>query len=1162
MEKHLFPKVMVCAVASFVLMSGTSCVNEEFDMSEDNLNLEVTPLQDGVVLPLGSTDEIRLSDVLEDVDFEALKAGADGAYSISFSDEFDMSEELSSLKDMVKIEDVDFSRNISFSLNEADVSDVKIEEMEYSFTYDLSSSFEVPEFDLPGVTEIVEISAGMDRFVPEDNALQLNFDPFEHETHLMSISDKLHVPDELINDTPVSLEGDFLKNYMTFSDEFSFTDNTHITMSLPEGINSVNEILLHEGAAMKVTIELKKSFLVAGSIVPEIDIDLHNLFHLDASYNGDVAHLANDFVLSENNGYSQTKTYSIASLAVEPEDWKKTDSGIILDKDIEITAEGGLTFHNLMTTTRLFETNRDIDIYMSLEFINLQIDDVKMDVDPVVVSQEEEIEVSFDDIRLPEEIQSVNSVVFAEGSGLDIGLSAKNIERFKGLDLKLESLVLSFPENIKVKGADAKNQIVFEVSDLSETFSKHVEITGVDMPAPVNGAISFNEVVKMKAVAKASGDLKLSELPECEADDLQIAVDVKSEFEVADYEVAISGSEFAIDMEPELLSVELPAELKDTKEITIVPEGAPIVVIDLYMPETGVEIIPSSGKGLKISFPEMIRFKQLPSEYNYSLADNSITLRNELPSSILLPVEKVVLVPETDPVDGKVYARGETVISGALSVKPCVMCKADVEKFANSDAAVSAIANIPEMSPKRIEMDKFETSIREELNVIIIESEALLSGVQSIGVVELEDTYLNLSLDATKLPELGSASIDLEFAVSLPEMIKVSGVTTDENGNIILAGTITKKEVLAFPPIKIDALDLTDAELGEGVSGDINVDGTVSLSNASLDVSKWLGKDLNVQLNAGIKDVTISRMNGKIDYKVDPVVETIDLGDLVDQLAGSGVEAELDFCRAHIALEVQTNLGVAVNADMKLVPYYNGKADEAKAVVAQVALLPAASVSENKVTRIWMAGTDDDCPAGYEFVKADILSLLTNIPEKLEVRLEAGTDPSAECVIEPLADYTLSAAYRFELPLEFGEDLCITFRDTITGINEIVGKLISKGKIQLKGEVHSTLPFGLDLSLNMLDSNHSVVPMASGCGVQKICPCGLDASAVVTELDMMLALASAGSTSDISAIELVFKVTPSGVTGVPLKESSSLKADLSLLLPEGVTVDLKDLKKE
>lgn len=1165
--ERLFPlRVMAVAIASFLLMFSTSCVNEEYDMSEDNLNLEVTPFQEGLTLPLGSTEQIKLKDVLADVDFEALKAGADGAYSIGFSDEFDMSEELSSLKDMVEIPDVDVSRDISFRLNDVDVSDVKVEGQDYSFDYDLGSSFSVPELEVPSVDENIRVAAGMDSFRPSSESIELDFGSFEHDTHLMSISDDLHVPDALINDTPIPLDGDLLGSHMSFSDEFSFVETTEIKLSLPAGINSVEDIVLHEGAAMKVTIELKESFLHSGDIIPEIDIDLHNLFHLDASYNGDVAHLADDFILSEKNGYRQTNTYTIASLAVEPEDWSRenADSPLVLDKEIELDVQGSLVFRNLMTTTRLVETSRNIDIYMALEFIDLQIDDIVMGVDPVELSIEDEVGLSLGDVNLPDEIEAVSSVSFAEGSGLDINLTAENISRMRGLEAELESLVFSFPEELKVSGAGAGNRIEYKVEDLSEGFAGHIEVTGMELPAPVAGKIEFNKTVEVQAVAKAGGILHLADLPLSEEDDLRILVDVEADLEIEDYEVEFAGYDYVLEVEPEEISVELPDEMKDLKEITIVPDGSPEVVIDLEMPDLGLEIVPGA-QGLSISFPEMFRFKTpLPSEYNYSLADNSVTLKGRMPSEIRLPVDRIVLVPAIDPVDGKVYAKGFTALSGAVSAKSCTMNKAEVERLASADMSVAVTARIPEMIPATVGFDKFETSIREEMKVKVISAGELPAEVVSMGLVELEDTYLDLLLDASGLPDLGAATLQMDLTVDLPDMIRVSGVDMDSDGNLKLEGELDSRGYITLPAIKIDALNLSgvDFSKGEDISCDIVIDGSVSMSNASLDVDKWLGKDLDVKVKAAIDDITISRLTGRMDYKVDPVVEAIDLGEFAEAISGEGLEAELDFCRAHLMLEVKTNLGVAVDADMMMVPYYDGKADESKAVKAGLSLSPSASAAETRTTRFWIAASPDDCPAGYEFVEADILGILRDIPEKLEVRLAAGTDPESDCVLEPSAEYTLSAAYRFDLPLEFGEKFCVTFKDTLSGMPDIVGQLISKGRINLKGGVTSTLPAGLEVFLKPMDSNGRYVPLADGCGSQKISPCGLDGSPVKTELDLMLGLADGAATMDISAIELLFKVTSAGVTGVPLKEDASIQADLRLVLPEGLTLDLDEMMEE
>ena len=48
--------------------------------------------------------------------------------------------------------------------------------------------------------------------------------------------------------------------------------------------------------------------------------------------------------------------------------------------------------------------------------------------------------------------------------------------------------------------------------------------------------------------------------------------------------------------------------------------------------------------------------------------------------------------------------------------------------------------------------------------------------------------------------------------------------------------------------------------------------------------------------------------------------------------------------------------------------------------------------------------------------------------------------------------------------------------------------------------------------------------------------------------------------TDFQSIMLTFKVTSGNVTGIPVKEDSYVQAMLKLILPEGVTLDLDELK--
>ncbi len=1168
-----FSKCRVTALLSlvFFVVLGSSCVNEEYDMSGDNLNLEVTPFQEGLAIPFGETEQIKLTELLKDVDTNILNAGKNEVYSISFSDSLDMTEELSSLTDIIEIPDVDFSQKVSFQLNDVDVSDVKVAAQDYSFEHDLSASVSVPEINVPSVGTNVEVAAGLEKYKPAKEDLEIHFKPnedgakidrIERDIKIVSLAPELDVQEPYRNDIPVPVGDSPYSELIQTHNEFDVDNaSVHVEVVLPDGVKGVEDIVLHEGAKVNITMEITGGFIESGEVVPDVNLHLENLFHIDEGHYDGILNLKNDLVLSEENGYKASKTYGIESLAIESSDWE----GNRLNKDLLVSADGDLIFNDLMTTTNrlhnlIVAETPEVHLTFYVEFANLLIDDIVMEIDPVTVSQENTVTMNVGGIAVPEEITEIKNVKFTENSVLDIDVAARNLDKVNGLDLVLETLSISFPKELDVEGADAANCVTVKNVNLAQGVSRQVRINGIDLPHPENGKIDFTGDIEVRAVAKAGGKIHSASLPSTAENDVKVLVDVESNLEVADYQVMMSGYDYELDIKGEEIIVELPDDLADLDEIIVYPEGSPAITVDMDFPEMALEIAPSA-EGLRISFPQMLKFKDLAPSYNYDIATNSITFLGSLPAGeIVLPIEKLVLVPEKDETDGKWYARGLVDIKGGVSLASGLLSKAEVESISAPGKKISVVAHVPELVPATLALDSFETSIREEVALDIMSAEDVPAELVALGVVELkEETFINISLDASDLPELGSASLTVDLDVDIPDMIKVTD--TDEDGNLKLSGKL-ENGMIRIDPVKVEALDLTGVDLKNGISDVVVIDGTVKLADAALDVDEWLKKDLQVEFNAGIKNIEIARLTGKVDYAVDPVVETVDLGDVADFFGESGAEATLDFYHAHLAVEVATNLGVPVEAEVELLPYYDGAVDKTRAVSATLMLNPSESSDIKTVTRYWLANDNDRCPAGYAFVEADVLGILKQIPEKLELRLKACTDSEKEFVLEPEPsdDYTLKANYLFELPLEFGEEFEVAYKTVVPDLPEIVGSLLSKGnKVMIAGEVQNSLPLALDLQLNFLDSNGEVVPCAEGCGVQKISPCGLDGSAGRTDLEVVLALKDGINVSDITSLELVFNASSDGVVGVPVTKDAYLQAILQVVLPEGVTVDLSEI---
>ncbi len=964
-----------CSLLSVLLFSA--CVNEDYDMSSvDNINLEVTPFQDGLTVPLGSTEKIFLKDLLKDVDESILSAGANGAYAVGYSDSFDLSEDLSSLTEDLNIPSLDFSKDISFRFADVNMSDMTVQGRTLPYSYELSTA----------VASVPDLS--------------VDFDPITESRTILSLKDGYDVPSGIINDTPITLAADII----TTNVAFSRTESLPLDITLPKEIQAIRNIKLKPGAGVKVNVELTKSFLQSGELIPDINIDLRNVFHLSEDTEDDIIHLADGLVLSDKNNYKAEQFISITSLALDDE-WVKENGSLVLKKNLEIPVTGTIKWNNLMTTTRRMAAEREVNIALNVVFVNI---------------------------------------------------------------------------------------------------------------------------------------------------------------EVADYEVEIEEFSHPLEVSGDEIKIDIPKEIAGVEGLTIYPKGNPVIKLNVDIPEIGVDVVPGA-EGIVISFPEMLKFKNVPAEYGYTQTNNSITIRKPLADigTIALPVDKVVVNPVLDEASGEYYVKGDVTMKGNVGLASYVLTKNQVDNLASAggDRKINVEAVIPDIEPADMEFENYKTTIKKQvLDLDLFSAEKMPDELVSLGLVELTDTELDLKLDASSFPEMGyGSSMEIHLDVKLPEILKVEGV--DENGIYSIESTSTGK-TFTFKPIKIKTLDFTGVDIKQDIKDKMEIEGWVRLANTSLDIDQWIGKDLKAYVQAKIEDIVIAKISGKVDAPIKPIQEPIDLEEFTGVLDEYGVEANFDLNKAHLAVEIHTNLAVPVKAALELVPYYDGVADDEKKLNVNLALDAASATDEVTITKFWLADTDKEMPAGYTFVEAKVLDLLRNIPEKIDFTLNAGTDAEKECVLEPNKDYVLKAYYKVELPLEFGEQFEIVYRDTIPDLPEYLGPILATGnKVALAGSLVNTLPLKLEAEFNFLDSNDEVVPAAEGCGTLNIEPCNLDGSASTTKLNMVVGIEK--GREDIASLEIIVRATSGGVAGVAVKDDAYLQAVLQAVLPEGVTVDLGEfIKKE
>lgn len=1211
MGKSFFSRVTACAVACVFFIATPSCVNNKYELSEENLDMNVTVFQEGVSLPLGSSSPVSLKQILEMAELsdemkDYILHGNDG-YSFSYKAEepLDLSEQLSEISGAIDIDGVSINEHVDINLSDVDISKISYGGDRIEEGVDISEMFQGISIKPIEFDKKFSVDANLRQYDLHDVSWNIDFGTFAgtpsytelpeiSSTLLESMGDKEYTIEELnkyLGSNPISLKQSFE----------GFTQTIAVpSQEFPEMIESVSQIHVSPDSKLILSIGIDDPFFTSGSITPHVDMDLHEIFTLKGVENGTIGA---DFELNKENGWKVTNEYTIETIVVHEDEWEKDDKGILhLIKDpVEITASGRLDDKSLSTTAEALKkwldnpvnSSRELNISITAEFRDFAVDDVTMKFKTTPFEYKvDDIEVEIPEIALPKEAKSIGDVVFTKDSGIEIDLGAHLPE---GINFEMDDLKIKFPESLIVEDADEENTIIYDKVNLADgNFKPTIKVRGFRVGDVVDGKIpGFKAKVEVSAHAHLNGDIHTAKIPTTKEDDLSLEGSVVGNLEVGDYEVVLN--EYKVDKEtmPEVfvgqeIKFEVPKELAEVEGVNIYFKDSPAVAIEISLPETGSLGIRPLGEGFSISFPRMLKFAIDDTNKDWFVNDDDkyalvFPAGKDLPSKVVLPVESLEVKPEKDETDGKYYVKGNVSVEGALGIADGTeITMADVAELSKAGTEVRFKAVLPELKPQTLGVTSYVSEIEETFDVDLLKDVDLPENLVRVGTIELDNVYLSLEVKTGEnFPGIGSdADLAVGVKVSLPDFLEIDEERLDADGKLSLNGRLEKESSesnvmrFAIEPVHVKALklDKTREELSD-LQCAIDITGSVSLSGASLELDDWLGKTHEIDVKASLKTmeaqatsdeetgkIKIGSITGNIDYQIDPIKETIDLSDLKEALSGDNLSATIDLSTFYAAAVVETNLGVPMKATLNIVPYYSGEAGTS--IDKEIVLEPSESAAQTKKTTFWISN-ERPSDETYTYVSLDLFGLLykdetrSDMIEKLDVNITAGTDPDQEILFEPQADYSLVVDYSAGVPVKFGKDFQITYRDTIQGVPQELGQIMKYGSVGLGGVVENSLPFNVTMSVNLMDSQENIIPMKDGTGQFMVRSCDASGNPRKTEFDLVAAIDPDVDASDVSAIEIEFRIDSKEAAGIPLSEDSFLRIEsLFARIPEGITVDL------
>lgn len=1169
----------------------------------------MTVFQEGLCLPLGSTEKIRLDSVINKLgvkeDFDKIFTTEKGAYSFFYKPEepMDFAEQLKSISGVLDIDAISFDKTMDFSLSQVNMESVSYPGDSFELGQDLGEMFgdfnipkpQIPAEDFSIKTELYKHTEDFAHIDFKLNTSDIDNAVDDGMIKLATIPSSFNIPDEFNNTTEQSLE--YWSNLLGHTLGITTEEQTasvpiKFEYVFPKEVKSVKELEVASGAKLKISAEIINPFFSSGSVTPHVKINLNELFRL-ANAEGKVHNdmIDEDFVLTGENRWRASDEYDITGLVLEDKDFTTNAEGVLVFmKDLGLEASAKMVSNGLMTSAAVMkqwlqEHQEDRNVYMKVcfEFVNLHVDNATVELNPIDVSRTETFDINIPQMNFPDEVKTVEQVLFTDDSKIDVALSASGLAELGGLDFEIEKMVVTFPEKLIVDGG---NMVTLEGGSITEGISRQIRLLGVKMENPDEDGVvpAYKGTVSVDVVGSVQGEIRTGYLPTSEESDVKLNGSVVTSVDIADYTITTRGykidSEVDTDMfQKQELKIEVPKEMADIQGVKIFFENDPAITINIDIPEVTPDVRPLDERGLVVKFPQVLKFKDYSGIKWYNETKHALvfTSDEDFPKEIRLPIDYLAVNPQKDETDGKYYVQGAVEVVGSVGIKDgAVLTKADVDKLSQPGTKVAFSAVIPPLKPAAADIESYTTSIEESIEFEPLKDVELPEVLASINQIALDDVYLYLSVVTGEgFPSLGDdAVVSFSADVTLPDFLDIDDQRY-ENGKLSIAGTLEKVSAegsamqLAIDPIKLRALnlDMTAEELAV-FKGSIELDGNVSITGVSVVMDQWLNKTYTLDINAGLATfdegaatgkLGIEKVTGHIDYQLDPVSAKIDLTSISEILNGDNLDAVLDISSFYVSADLTTNLGVPVKADVKLIPYYGPEAGEP--FETELSIDGASSAAEQKTTKIYLSNKQPEDVQSYDkYINLDLVSLLykdqakTQVIDSIKVEFNAGTDAEKMCIYEPSAEYMLTADYAAGVPLALGEDFKIEYRDTLE-LPQEVAMIMDYGSLALCGEIESSLPIGFKLNVRLLDSKDKELKVTDKVIGMQIKSSDAAGNPVKSKLELVLGNENKIDLSDLKSLELVFTADSKMAPNVQFREDNFIRASLYALIPEGVTID-------
>jgi len=1115
-----------------MVLSVTSCIDQLYNLG-NGISMDMALGGDSLAIPIGSTDSIMLGDYLDANTISMLKTMEDGGYAITMKDSL---EPEIPVIDQSKLKIDDQIKSISTPIDFGDINldAFKIPGVKVEKEVNMGlSTYSLGNFSIPSISKNTSTPAGMTGYAlttPTIADMNIN----ANQTNILSGISLPPDPGGVAVELPIA-DPDPVS--------ISTASDINYSVPVPDGVSNIGNVELKNGAVFEVTIEFggASSTLSSGTLIPDFVIDPKDLFVFTNPPAGGKISFTSADEMTMANGYKVTKTLPISMLNI---------SGTPVDGKLQITknitANGTMSLKNAKVMSDKVGQVGEMDMLVSVAVKNVEINSMEFDIPSLKVDIPSNTTSLKINNSIPDQIKKLNKVIFEDPATITINLATEDLPVMSSV-IKIENLAITFPEQFVFEPMDNLADNVYTISN--ETFNptlgrtiqlklKELNMSTIPVTGGVlkwdglisyTGRVSFEGRINSKNIPTSGNDAKMNV-------SFGSSITFKSA-EVVTNPIAVNIPSVTI---PISFDVNIATQVKRLGSIKMKPNTQ--IRLDIIKPALPLNF---AANNIQVSFPSLFVFApNTPGLFN-----NTLILNGVLPDSVVLVLEELAI--NRDLVNGALKLNESISMSGGVELQSGVVNSKDIEALSAKSMSVKASTSDLSITSTSIQLNDLAFNYADSIPMKFDINSVPTQLVSLDSVLLKDNATIQLAVNITNMPDFG-APLNVDLTIDFPDMFLFSpGSVNAKNQMVVQEAIVNGKlnKTIGIRGLKFDGNDL---------NGKLTIDkimkyaAAISVSSPTVNSDDLIGKVINIAVEAKITNIAFKSVYGKLDPGLDPIDQTISLESIPATFKDENFV--LDITKPVIAITTECNLGIPIDASVKVTPIRGGAsviADEQAFTIK----LPKAPTPQDLIKKtFWISPDSAGMPTGSDFIKTDVQKLFKNIPDGVKLVASINTDKTMQHFIDLSATYKFKLGYEVTIPLAFGEDLNIEIQQDIKVADPKIGEMAKiVGGIALLGTIQNSIPLELELAVVPLDANNN--PLAIDTVKQIISAGAHDGSAVTSNLTLKLSDPD-GVLKDLRGFRLIFTASSNEtVAGTPIKPENFVKADLKVRVDGGINIE-------